>query len=451
MRNEISTKIKVPGFQDIAREIRLILSGDEIIYSLLSILDRLYYFESAISQEIENFRYYPPQNNEEKINLALTFFEQSQIQGVIPKISTTISREESKYSSNIAEESRKSLERAVNILEYDGSGSINGQFLNRLGSLIVTVNENENTYFVSQNNQSAPQSSGLFISKTKEDFTVNYLLTGTTVLNSEEVEASSIDIEPEIRGCFFESVNKMLSNDIFAEAVLQPLLIQATPIPTAQLFQEKNIFSIASILSTVEKEKIPTRISFDTNTPLTPLFMKDIVFPYIESIIEIQKIIDEANKRKTSPIEIISIKKGSLNVELSGGKEAVDLIKEATSKWRKEHAEKMAELEREQKAVEIQRSEGELRELNAKTSKELGESEKLLAEAELIKAQAEKQRIENQKAELELFRAKFELITEMINKAAPNLSESERLMFGSRLLKYLDTIIASPLLPKDDE
>lgn len=182
-----------------------------------------------------------------------------------------------------------------------------------------------------------------------------------------------------------------------------------------------------------------------SEVPLTPFLLKNEVIPYIEALIEIQRIIDEINNEQYRPIFIKSISQGSINVELSGGKEAIELIRDNASKWRREHSKEMAQLELDAKQAEIEKQKAEIREMESKALRDKIETEKISAEVALMKAQAEKLRIENQRAELDLYRARFELALEMITKLAPNMSDSDRLMFASRLLKPLEVLTGSSL------
>jgi hypothetical protein len=174
--------------------------------------------------------------------------------------------------------------------------------------------------------------------------------------------------------------------------------------------------------------------------PLTPLLLKNRIIPYIDAVIEVQKIIDDILGKQYKPITIKSISQGSVNVELSGGKEAIDLIRENSSKWRRDHNKEMAKLELDSKQAEIEKQKAEIREMESKTSRENVEREKITAEVAIMKAQAKKLQIENQQAELGLYRSRFELALEMISKLSPNLSDSDRLMFASRLLKPLEIL-----------
>lgn len=188
-------------------------------------------------------------------------------------------------------------------------------------------------------------------------------------------------------------------------------------------------------------------ITFETNRTLTCTLLQHEIIPYIEAIQAIQNIIDEINGTGSRPIEIISVTKGSINVELSAGAEVVKIIQEEITPWRKAHAEQMAELETRSKKIAIEKEKAEIHAINMRRTKEAGEAEKLQAEINLIRAQTRQQEIENEKQELYLQKDKLELAMHILEKLAPNLSDNQRLEYFSRLFGPVEQLLISSLQP----
>ena len=77
-----------------------------------------------------------------------------------------------------------------------------------------------------------------------------------------------------------------------------------------------------------------------------------------------------------------------LNLTVKGALEATELIRDIVVPWRRQHAEKMAQLQEMEKFSEIEIKKAELLEKQAITTKVNAESERVQAEAEKIRAEA---------------------------------------------------------------
>jgi hypothetical protein len=380
--------IGLPDLRSFAQEIRKILSTDDTVYSLIGIIDRLNYVEKAIDDRIAQYVMYPMDNLGGQKEIERLEFNKSQIQDAIPKLNQILSEAPNPASAAIPEEYKELLKNVASVLDYD------------------------------------PLQSPLFA------------LASAGWGTNPEVEEAAITI-PDIENIVNETDEVVPDNiDLLLTQTRERLIKSVFAVSDGLIFEE--FLQELDSLATIE---------FSNTNPISPAFLHTILLPYLDAIIDIQKILNDVNGIENAPIFIKSISQGSINVELTGGKEAVDLVKETASKWRREHAKEMAELEQQSKQAEIEKKKAELREMYARSAKERGEAEKIAAEAMLLKEQAKKLQIENQRAELDLYRARFELALEMLNKFAPNMADADRLMYASRLLKPLEVITSSLLNP----
>lgn len=185
----------------------------------------------------------------------------------------------------------------------------------------------------------------------------------------------------------------------------------------------------------------------------TPLYLTQIVVPYLDAIISIQGVIDQITGNRSSEVRILGISYGSVNVDVTGGiKETVELLMDTLVPWRRENKRKLADLELSDRELELKkkRSEIELAKSNLKLENKQAEVEaqnaeaertKLLAEARKLEAETRQQEIANQKSQLEL----LQLTLDMLKKTAPNLPEEQRLFYAMRLIDPTRVIATSPL------
>jgi len=98
----------------------------------------------------------------------------------------------------------------------------------------------------------------------------------------------------------------------------------------------------------------------------------------------------------------------------------------------------MARLLELEKQADIENKKAEILEKRVHVENERVETTKKRDEAEKLK-------LENEKLRLDLQRAKVQLAIEVLNKIAPNLSETDRISYIVRLLPPLDLLIFSEL------
>jgi len=167
----------------------------------------------------------------------------------------------------------------------------------------------------------------------------------------------------------------------------------------------------------------------EIETPeLTLQYLIRVVYPYIQSIAELQQLIDQIHNRP-SKIVIKSIQQNSpVSVSLDGASDAIQLIKETVVPWRRKHAETMANLLEQEKLAEIELKRAEVLEKRAVAAKERELTDKLKVENEKLRA------------ETSLQQAKVQLATEMIKVISMNFDETEKERLITKLSPVLDVL-----------
>lgn len=167
-----------------------------------------------------------------------------------------------------------------------------------------------------------------------------------------------------------------------------------------------------------------------SETPdLTPEYLNQIIYPYIQNLADLQNLINEINKKPLGKVVIKSIQQNSpVSVSLDGASDAIQLIKETVVPWRRKHAETMAHLLEQEKLAEIELKKAEVLEKRAIAAKEREFTDKL--------------KVENAKlrAETALQQAKTQLATEIILAITTSLNEAEKEMYIAKLSPALDVL-----------
>ena len=181
---------------------------------------------------------------------------------------------------------------------------------------------------------------------------------------------------------------------------------------------------------------------------ITPSFLANVIAPYINAIANLQYAIDEIKGRTPEEIIVREITQRSpISLNLNGGAEAIEVIKETVVPWRKKHAEKMARFQEREKQVEIETKKAEILEKRARAAKDKAEAEKIAAEAYHLRQEGEKVRLENEKLRIELYNAQIELALNALSLIAPNLAETEKIAYVVKLLQPLGVLASSELEP----
>lgn len=187
----------------------------------------------------------------------------------------------------------------------------------------------------------------------------------------------------------------------------------------------------------------------DALLELTPSSLTLLVTPYLAALDEVQRAIDAFLKRGSHKVRIKSISQNSpVNVSLDGAAEATEVVRDLVVPWRREHAKEMAQLQEQEKLIQIENSRAEIQERRARAQKERSEAKKVESETshERTQAEIERMRLENEKLRLEIEEARINLALTILDKLAPELSEGQRILYAMQLLKPLGVITESPLL-----
>lgn len=179
---------------------------------------------------------------------------------------------------------------------------------------------------------------------------------------------------------------------------------------------------------------------------LTPDYLYEKVAPYLQAIEKIQQFIDELQKNEHYSTRITKISQNSpISVSLDGASEAIQIIKETVTPWRRRHVETMANLAEQEKVVEIENAKASVLAKRAEAVKERVESEKLKAEIDKSRQETERLKLENKRLRLEIEKEKVQLALNILAQIAPNLSEKDKVSYLLQLIQPLDVVVSSEL------
>lgn len=188
---------------------------------------------------------------------------------------------------------------------------------------------------------------------------------------------------------------------------------------------------INTIIVDEESSKIDSR--------LTPEYLELTVIPYLKAIRDLQMILRDLTGKDQQEVEIKAISKFSpLSISLEGASDALQLIREVVTPWRRKHSVTIANLLEVEKQIEIETKKAEILEKRAI-------AEKTRLETKKIKEEIKKMELENQQLGLILQKEKISLVIEILQKINPNLEDEDKITWISRLAPIIDRIIYSEL------
>lgn len=191
-----------------------------------------------------------------------------------------------------------------------------------------------------------------------------------------------------------------------------------------------------------EQEELPLPLQ----RYLTPSYLSREVIPYLDSIANIQRIIDEISGRPISEVRVKMISQTSpISVSMEGASQAIELVRDTVTPWRRRHTQEMARLSEAEKQAEIESKKAEILEKRARAQKDRAKAERIAAEVAQQHEMAEKARLENEKLRLDLQREKIQLAMDILAQVAPNLSEKEKIAYIIRLLPPVERLALSEL------
>lgn len=171
-------------------------------------------------------------------------------------------------------------------------------------------------------------------------------------------------------------------------------------------------------------------------------YIKTVIHPLINSIIQLQRIIDEILERPTFEINVLSITKNSpVSVSLDGAAEAVQLLQETFVQWRSTHARLKALLEEEEKKADI---------IQKRIQARKGYIEASIAEEELKRLKLENEKLQFD-LQIQMQKARFELAVVMLERIKPDLNDEQKEIYTQRLLILTETFLTSNLIMKTSE
>lgn len=246
----------------------------------------------------------------------------------------------------------------------------------------------------------------------------------------------------------FHKVQRLVEHHEFDKALRQLSLLREEVYPRARIRREieqlyDELRGITNVTLTPVKRDVPVAAP---QAKLTAQYLERDVAPFLNAIVEIQRLLDRLLERETREVAIRVISQNSpIGVSLEGVSDTFLAVTDLLIPWKRKHAEKMAEYARREKQYEIEKKRIELHEANLQLAKSQQEIEKSSAEVAKLREEAEKLRIENERARMELGNAKIQFALDILAKVAPNLSETDKLSSLVRLLPLLDTVVASDI------
>ncbi len=184
--------------------------------------------------------------------------------------------------------------------------------------------------------------------------------------------------------------------------------------------------------------------------PLTPITLVSQVAPYLQALIDLQEVIIQLTGEPFIEPRIRSISEHSpLSFQMDGVADAIRVVREIVTPWRRKHAQQMAELEVSEKQVEIGKAEVDIQETRARTAQTRAATKaaekRQSAEIEQLLLENEAKRLQNEEKRLEIHREKLDLALSIVERFAPDLSEKERLLAVTQMMESLTTLTESPL------
>lgn len=173
-------------------------------------------------------------------------------------------------------------------------------------------------------------------------------------------------------------------------------------------------------------------LTSSTEHRLTPEYLLTTVSPFINAIAEIQRVVNDIKGHEFSDVYITSITQNSpIGVSLDGVSDVLRLIVEIFDKGKRDRSKRMEEHLLVEKRLELEKKRLELQEMNIHLAKEGEELKKL--------------KLENLKTQLAIESEIAQASVNVIERVAPQLSESERMIYIGRLLKPVGVLMTSDL------
>ncbi len=198
---------------------------------------------------------------------------------------------------------------------------------------------------------------------------------------------------------------------------------------------------VKSLLTALPAMSEHTVIFADPN-PLTPSTFQEKVLPHLNALQELQDVFDLARKRKKQRTLILRTVAYFCPVQVGfdGVGDAINAVKEDLVPWRRRHAQKLAQLEEQDRVAGTATKRAEEARIRAEAAVGKAEAKKLRAEADKAEAEAQSVRIANKKAEFELNKIYFDFAMELAEKYFPKASVAERMVHAMQMLPQIKVL-----------
>lgn len=189
-----------------------------------------------------------------------------------------------------------------------------------------------------------------------------------------------------------------------------------------------------------------THFTFQTPEKLTVDYLSTQLAPYLQAIASIQAVFDDAHGSEHKPVVIESIVyHNPIGVAVNGVGEVLATLRDWIIPWRRHSQKIMAAIETRKREAEVKKLQAEAMEVRAKSAKERAESKKIDAEAEKLHEEALRLKIENRKLMFDYKKDEAQIALNIVSSLSGSLSDSERLVYASQIMKPLEAITQSSL------
>lgn len=189
---------------------------------------------------------------------------------------------------------------------------------------------------------------------------------------------------------------------------------------------------------------------------LSPQHLSTVVNPYLNTLAEVQHIVDEIEGVPPSSVRVMTITQEMPAVaSVEGVRKAVEAIERTVTPRRQVLAQLMARLMVREKDAAIEQAEAEALEARAWAADEGPERDRLLAAAARHHAAVEGFQWERERLQRELQDQKVELALDLVTYVNPDLPTQKAIAYVVRLLPALEHLLTSPLhaatIPEDED
>lgn len=196
----------------------------------------------------------------------------------------------------------------------------------------------------------------------------------------------------------------------------------------------------------IEKSfQITLTSTFYNESYLTVEYLEQEVVPYIKALANVQEILEDAVGGNFRVLIFGITRNSPITVSIDGISDALRLIQEVVTPWRRDHAERMAKLAEQEKLLLTERIKAEVLKQRASAQKDRAEAEKIIIDSRMQEEYVEKIRLDNERARLQLEIEKIQLAATILAQFSGDLTDDARQVYVSRLLRPVDTILRSDL------